>query len=73
MVDFAGYLPNCVEAVEAMLAAASVGAVWSSTSPDFGVTVCTHTHSNYSSMNEVFPTDPVISRSSCNIKVKGSR
>ncbi|KAI0209074.1 Acetoacetyl-CoA synthetase [Lamellibrachia satsuma] len=33
-----GYLPNCLEAVEAMLAAASIGAVWSSTSPDFGVT-----------------------------------
>ncbi|KAJ8313031.1 hypothetical protein KUTeg_010404 [Tegillarca granosa] len=32
-----GYIPNCVEAVQAMLAAASLGAVWSSTSPDFGV------------------------------------
>ncbi|KAK7087117.1 acetoacetyl-CoA synthetase-like [Littorina saxatilis] len=32
-----GYIPNCVEAVEAMLAAASIGAIWSSTSPDFGV------------------------------------
>ncbi|XP_037672610.1 acetoacetyl-CoA synthetase isoform X2 [Choloepus didactylus] len=32
-----GYLPNCAPAVEAMLAAASVGAIWSSTSPDFGV------------------------------------
>ncbi|XP_072658254.1 acetoacetyl-CoA synthetase isoform X1 [Canis lupus baileyi] len=32
-----GYLPNGVHAVEAMLAAASIGAVWSSTSPDFGV------------------------------------
>jgi len=32
-----GYLPNSVEAVQAMLAAASLGAVWSSTSPDFGV------------------------------------
>ncbi|XP_052830459.1 acetoacetyl-CoA synthetase [Octopus bimaculoides] len=31
-----GYLPNCCEAVEAMLAAASIGAIWSSTSPDFG-------------------------------------
>ena len=36
---FAGYMPNCIEAVEAMLAAASIGAIWSSTSPDFGVTV----------------------------------
>lgn len=32
----AGYLPNVPEAVAAMLAAASVGAVWSSCSPDFG-------------------------------------
>ncbi|XP_066227278.1 acetoacetyl-CoA synthetase isoform X2 [Saccopteryx leptura] len=32
-----GYLPNGVHAVEAMLAAASIGAVWSATSPDFGV------------------------------------
>uniref|UniRef100_A0A8C9VZB4 Acetoacetyl-CoA synthetase n=1 Tax=Scleropages formosus TaxID=113540 RepID=A0A8C9VZB4_SCLFO len=32
-----GYLPNGVYAVEAMLAAASIGAIWSSTSPDFGV------------------------------------
>ena len=35
----AGYIPNCAEAVEAMLAAASIGAIWSSTSPDFGVVV----------------------------------
>ena len=34
-----GYLPNSALAVEAMLATASVGAVWTSTSPDFGVTV----------------------------------
>jgi len=33
----AGYLPNCPETVIAMLAAASLGAVWSSCSPDFGV------------------------------------
>ncbi len=32
----AGYLPNCVETVVAMLAATSLGAVWSSCSPDFG-------------------------------------
>jgi len=32
----AGYLPNMPEAVIAMLAAASLGAVWSSCSPDFG-------------------------------------
>lgn len=32
-----GYIPNCCEALEAMLAASSIGAVWSSTSPDFGV------------------------------------
>lgn len=35
----AGYLPNGAHAVEAMLAAASIGAIWSSTSPDFGVNV----------------------------------
>ena len=32
----AAYLPNACEAVVAMLATASVGAVWSSCSPDFG-------------------------------------
>ncbi|XP_059404625.1 acetoacetyl-CoA synthetase [Carassius carassius] len=32
-----GYLPNGIHAVEAMLAAASIGAIWSSASPDFGV------------------------------------
>ncbi len=33
----AGVLPNCPEAVIAMLAATSVGAIWSSCSPDFGI------------------------------------
>jgi acetoacetyl-CoA synthetase len=33
-----GYLPNCPEAIIAMLATASIGAIWSSCSPDFGVT-----------------------------------
>ncbi len=33
-----GYLPNCPEAIVAMLAATSIGAIWSSCSPDFGVT-----------------------------------
>ena len=32
----AGYLPNIPEAIIAMLGAASIGAVWSSCSPDFG-------------------------------------
>ena len=32
----AGYLPNIPEAVVAMLAATSIGAIWSSCSPDFG-------------------------------------
>jgi acetoacetyl-CoA synthetase len=32
-----GYLPNMPEAVIAMLATASIGAIWSSCSPDFGV------------------------------------
>ena len=34
-----GYLPNSSLAVEAMLASVSIGAVWSSTSPDLGVLV----------------------------------
>jgi acetoacetyl-CoA synthetase len=33
----AGYLPNLPEAVAATLATASIGAIWSSCSPDFGV------------------------------------
>ena len=33
----AGYLPNVPEAIMAMLAASSIGAIWSSCSPDFGV------------------------------------
>lgn len=32
-----GFLPNIPETVVAMLAAASIGAIWSSCSPDFGV------------------------------------
>ena len=31
-----GYLPNLPESVVCMLGAASIGAIWSSTSPDFG-------------------------------------
>ena len=34
----AGYLPNLPETVIAMLATASIGAVWSCCSPDFGIT-----------------------------------
>lgn len=34
----AGYLPNSSLAVETMLATASIGATWTSTSPDFGIT-----------------------------------
>ncbi len=33
----AGFLPNVPEAIVAMLASASIGAVWSSCSPDFGI------------------------------------
>ncbi|OED38862.1 acetoacetate--CoA ligase [Chromatiales bacterium (ex Bugula neritina AB1)] len=33
----AGFMPNMPETIVAMLAAASIGAVWSSSSPDFGV------------------------------------
>ncbi|CAG8784884.1 39003_t:CDS:2 [Gigaspora margarita] len=32
-----GYISNCPEAVIAMLASASIGAIWSSASPDFGI------------------------------------
>ena len=32
-----GYIPNIPEAIIAMLATSSIGAIWSSTSPDFGV------------------------------------
>ncbi|MBI5525924.1 MAG: acetoacetate--CoA ligase [Deltaproteobacteria bacterium] len=32
-----GFMPNMIETVVAMLAATSVGATWSSTSPDFGI------------------------------------
>jgi acetoacetyl-CoA synthetase len=31
------YMPNCIETVVAMLATTSLGAIWSSCSPDFGV------------------------------------
>ncbi|GMR17030.1 MAG: acetoacetate--CoA ligase [Gammaproteobacteria bacterium] len=33
----AGFLPNCPEAIVAMLAASASGAIWSSCSPDFGI------------------------------------
>ena len=33
----AAYLPNLIEAVEAFIATTSLGAIWSSCSPDFGV------------------------------------
>ena len=33
----AGFVPNCPEAIIAMLATTSLGATWSSCSPDFGV------------------------------------
>ena len=39
LYTFSGYLPNCALAVEAMLATSSLGAIWCSTSPDFGVSV----------------------------------
>lgn len=33
----AGMMPNCIETIVAMLATTSLGAIWSSCSPDFGV------------------------------------
>ncbi len=32
-----GFMPNCIETVIAMLATTSIGAIWSSCSPDFGI------------------------------------
>jgi acetoacetyl-CoA synthetase len=32
-----GFIPNNIEAIVAFLATASIGAIWSSTSPDFGI------------------------------------
>jgi len=32
-----GFIPNMIEAIIAMLATTSIGAIWSSTSPDFGI------------------------------------
>ncbi|WP_281613020.1 acetoacetate--CoA ligase [Flammeovirga sp. SubArs3] len=32
----AGFVPNCIEAIIAMLATSSIGAIWTSCSPDFG-------------------------------------
>ncbi|UCG12250.1 MAG: acetoacetate--CoA ligase [Deltaproteobacteria bacterium] len=34
----AGFMPNMIETVIAMLASTSIGAIWSSCSPDFGIT-----------------------------------
>ncbi len=36
----AGVMPNCLETVIAMLATTSIGAIWSSCSPDFGLQGC---------------------------------
>lgn len=33
----AGFMPNCIETVVAMLASTAIGAIWSSCSPDFGL------------------------------------
>jgi acyl-coenzyme A synthetase/AMP-(fatty) acid ligase len=32
-------MPNCIETLEALLATASIGAIWSCSSPDFGSAV----------------------------------
>lgn len=37
LIKVVGYLPNCPLAIETMAATSSIGAIWSSTSPDFGV------------------------------------
>jgi len=33
----AGFIPNMPESIIAMLATTSIGAIWSSSSPDFGI------------------------------------
>ncbi|OHX64595.1 acetoacetate--CoA ligase [Flammeovirga pacifica] len=33
----AGFVPNCIEAIIGMLATSSIGAIWTSCSPDFGL------------------------------------
>ncbi len=33
----AAYMPNCIETVEAFIATSSIGGIWSSCSPDFGI------------------------------------
>ena len=33
----AAYMPNCIETVEAFIATSSIGSIWSSCSPDFGI------------------------------------
>uniref|UniRef100_A0AAZ3R7Y1 Acetoacetyl-CoA synthetase n=1 Tax=Oncorhynchus tshawytscha TaxID=74940 RepID=A0AAZ3R7Y1_ONCTS len=50
-----GYLPNGIHAVEAMLAAASIGAIWSSTSVDFGVNVRMTSTASYDALPPRLP------------------
>ena len=52
----AGYLANTVEALVAALACASLGAVWSSTSPDFGLQALSDR------LRQVKPKIPVVPR-----------
>ena len=51
VIIFKGYIPNCALAVEAMLATASLGAIWSSTSPDFGVSVIDNNYCTFLKLN----------------------
>lgn len=51
----AGYIANCPEAIIAMLAASSIGAIWSSTSPDFGTIVRFPLFSSSLSYMSLFP------------------
>jgi len=69
----AGYVANVPEAIIACLACASMGAVWSSASPDFGLeALCDRlvqvepklifASSHYSYSGKIFPTDDVLRR-----------
>ena len=49
----AGFLPNLPEAVIAMLATASLGATWSSCSPDFGVQGKDHVRLNFATSPDI--------------------
>ena len=60
----AGFMPNMPETIIAMLAAASLGAIWSSCSPDFGIKGGCSTASAKSSPRCCSPLTAIFSRGS---------